>query len=156
MIWNNYYLSASHLSRSTVMFVFDCFQFGPSWMFGLKIELMACTDLVGGTNRKAVFFLTLYDSINDMKQFWNVCITSQLCHSNFCCWLLPICPKLNCLGWKRSLWPVATWLEIQWIKDVFLLTLYDRIIDMKNFWTVCIIAQPCTSHFCCWLLPIWP
>ena len=26
---------------------------------------------------------------------------------------------------------------------------------MKLFRTVCIIPQPCHSHFCCWLLPIW-
>ena len=38
--------------------------------------------------RIAVFFLTLYESINDMKQFQNVCITPQPCHSHFvvgCC-----------------------------------------------------------------------
>ena len=44
---------------------------------------------------KAVFFLTLYDSINDMKLFRTVCITPQPCHSHFCCWLLTIWPLLD-------------------------------------------------------------
>ena len=44
---------------------------------------------------KAVFFLTLYDSINDMKHFRTVCITPQPCHSHFCCLLLPSWPKLD-------------------------------------------------------------
>ena len=36
------------------------------------------------------------------------------------------------------------------------MNLYENINDMKHFWTVCIIPQPCHSHFCCWFLPIWP
>ena len=44
---------------------------------------------------KAVFFLSLYASINDMKYFQTVCITPQPCHIYFCCWLLPIWPKLE-------------------------------------------------------------
>ena len=39
-------MSASHLSRATVIFFVDCCQFGPNWMFGQKIELMAGTGLV--------------------------------------------------------------------------------------------------------------
>ena len=62
----------------------------------------------------------------------------------------------GCLGWKWSLWPVPDWLEVQRSKSVFFLTLYDSISYMKNFRTVCITPQPCHSHFCCWLLPIWP
>ena len=49
MIRNTYELSASHLSRATAIFVIDGLHFGPSWIFGLKIELKACVDLVGGT-----------------------------------------------------------------------------------------------------------
>ena len=64
-------------------------------MFGLKMELMACARLVSVKLNKSVFFLTLYDSINDMKLFWTVCITPQPCHSQSCCWLLPIWPKLG-------------------------------------------------------------
>ena len=42
-------MSTLHLSRATFIFVVDCCEFGPNWIFGLKIELMACADLVGGT-----------------------------------------------------------------------------------------------------------
>ena len=37
----------SHLSPATAILVVDCCQFGPSWIFGLKMELMACVGLVG-------------------------------------------------------------------------------------------------------------
>ena len=52
-------LSASHLSRATAMFVVDCFQFGPRWMFGLKMEFIACADLVGGTSEQSSLFTDL-------------------------------------------------------------------------------------------------
>ena len=42
-------LSVLHLSPTTAIIVVDWCQFGPSWIFGLKLELMACTDLVGAT-----------------------------------------------------------------------------------------------------------
>ena len=42
-------MSALHLSPATAIFVVDWCQFGPSWIFGLKMELMACAGLVGGT-----------------------------------------------------------------------------------------------------------
>ena len=42
-------MSASHLSRAGVFFVVDCCQFGPNWIFWLKMELMDCADLVDGT-----------------------------------------------------------------------------------------------------------
>ena len=64
-------MSASHLSRATAIFVVDCCQFGLNWMFGLKMELMACAGLVGGTTEQIYILLTLYDSINDMKYFRN-------------------------------------------------------------------------------------
>ena len=56
MILNIYELSASHLSRATVMFVVDSCQFGPSCMFGMKMELKAYTDLVVGTTDKNSLF----------------------------------------------------------------------------------------------------
>ena len=56
MIWNTYELSASHLSRATAIFVVDCCQFFPSWIFWLKMELMACADLVGGTTEQSCLF----------------------------------------------------------------------------------------------------
>ena len=64
--------------------------------------------------------------------------------------------QAGCLGWKWSLWPVPTWLAVQRSRSIFFLTLYDSINDMKYLRTVCITPQPCHSHFCCWLLPIWP
>ena len=57
-------MSALHLSRATAIFVVDGCQFGLNWGFGLKIELMACADLVGGTTEQSCLFLTLYVSIN--------------------------------------------------------------------------------------------
>ena len=44
---------------------------------------------------KYVFYLMLYDIINDMKHWWTVCITPQPCHSHFWCWLILIRPKLD-------------------------------------------------------------
>ena len=49
-------MSASHISRAKAIFVVDSCQFGPSWIFGLKIELMACAGLVGGTTEKSFIF----------------------------------------------------------------------------------------------------
>ena len=37
-------------------FVVDCYQFGPSWIFGLKMELMACAGLVVGTTEQSCLF----------------------------------------------------------------------------------------------------
>ena len=42
MIWNTSEISALHLIRSTAILVVDWCQFGPSWIFGLKMELMVC------------------------------------------------------------------------------------------------------------------
>ena len=193
-------------------FGIDCCQFGPSWIFGLKIKLMAYSRLVGGTTEqrylfpdliwlyqwyeiipnslhytlampqsfllliptnvsldicliwkwtlwpvpawlaversKAVFFLTLYDSMNDMRYSQSVCITHQPCHSHF----LLVAANLalaGCLGWNWSLRPVLVWLAVQRSKYVSFLTLYDSINNMKYILTVCITPQPCHSHFCC-------
>ena len=56
MIRITFELSVSHLIRVTAILVVDCCQFGPSWIFGLKIELMACADLVGGTMEQGCLF----------------------------------------------------------------------------------------------------
>ena len=53
MVWNTSDMSASHLSHTTAMFVFYCYQIGPTYMFGLKMELMACAGLVGGTTEQS-------------------------------------------------------------------------------------------------------
>ena len=39
-------LSSSHLNHATAFFVVDYSQFGHNWIFGLKLELMACSGLV--------------------------------------------------------------------------------------------------------------
>ena len=49
-------LSPSHLSRATAILVVDWCQFGPSWTFGLKMELMAYAGLVGGTTEQSCLF----------------------------------------------------------------------------------------------------
>ena len=56
MIWNTSETSASHLSCAMAIFVAACCQFGPSWIFGLKMELMACAGLVGGTTEQSCLF----------------------------------------------------------------------------------------------------
>ena len=46
-------MSVLHLCRATAIFIVDCCQFGSSWMFGLKMEIMACSELVGGTTEQS-------------------------------------------------------------------------------------------------------
>ena len=62
MIWNTSKLSALHLIRATAIFVVNCCQFGPSWIFGLKMELMTCASLVCSTSEQSCLFpfLTCY------------------------------------------------------------------------------------------------
>ena len=56
MILNTYEISALHLSRAIVILVVDGCQFGINWMFGMKMELMACASLVGGTTEQICLF----------------------------------------------------------------------------------------------------
>ena len=49
-------MSPSHLSPATAILVVYYCQFGPSWMFGLKMELMAYAGLVGGTTEQIFYF----------------------------------------------------------------------------------------------------
>ena len=139
---------------TTVMFVVDCCQFGPKWMFGLKMELMACADLVGSRTEQICIFSSSYMIYQWYETLLN-CLhyTSDVPQP----YLLLISANLALAGllrWKLSLWPVPTWLSVQWSKYVFFLILYRSINDMKQFWTVCITSQPCHSHVCFWLLPI--
>ena len=41
---------------ATAIFVVDCCRYGPSWMFGPKMDLMACAGLVGGTMEQSCLF----------------------------------------------------------------------------------------------------
>ena len=156
MMWNTSELSASHLSRATVIFVADGCQFGPSWVFGLKTELMACAGSVGGTMEQICLFPELI-----WKYQWYEILLNCLHHTSalpqpFLFLFNANLALAGLLGWKLSLWHVPTWLEVQRNKAVFFLTLYVSINNMKYLWTVCIITQPCHSHFCCWWLPLWP
>ena len=49
-------LYALHLSRATAVFVVDCCQFGPIWIFVLKMELMVDANLVEGTMKQSSLF----------------------------------------------------------------------------------------------------
>ena len=42
--------------RAKSHFCVDCCQFVYNWMFGLKMELMACAGLVGGTTEQSCIF----------------------------------------------------------------------------------------------------
>ena len=58
MIVNTSYLSALYLRCATAIFVVDGCQLGPSWIFLLKMELMACAGLVGGTTEESLLFIS--------------------------------------------------------------------------------------------------
>ena len=58
MILHTSELSALYLSRATAIFVVDGCQLGPSWIFLLKMELIACAGLVGGTTEESLLFIS--------------------------------------------------------------------------------------------------
>ena len=126
-------MSPSHLSPATAIFFVDCCQFGPSWTFGLKMELMAYAGLIGGFTEQIchfpdlIFYYQLYEMLLNCLHY-----TSALPQPLF----LLIGNNLalaGFLGWKWSLWPVPTWLAVKQSKAVFLLTLNNSINDMKHF-----------------------
>ena len=156
IIWNISELSSSHRSCATDIFVVDCCEFGPNWMFGLKMELMACAGLVCGTPEQVCCFTELICYYQWYETLLNCLHHTSAVPQPFLLLIAANLTLAGCLGSKWSLWPVPSWLVMQQSKSVFLLTLYNSIIDMKNFWTVFITPQLCHSHFCCWLLPIWP
>ena len=156
MILNTSKLSALHLSRATAIFVVNCCQFGPSSIIGLKMELMACARLVGGTTEQSCIFPDLI-----WYYQWYEILPNCLHHTSalpqpFVLLIAANLAQVGFLGWKWSLWPVMALLAVQRSKAVISLTLYISINDMKYFWKICITPQSCHSHFCCWLLPIWP
>ena len=155
MIGNFSKLSASHIISATDIFIVVCCEFGSSWIFGLKWSLWPVQTWLVVQRSKAVFFLTLYDIINDMKHLWTVYITPQPCHSHFCCWLLQIGPKLD------------VWAE-KWVNGLCRLCCQYNGVNLYFSWpfmidnhinylrTLSITPQPCHSHFSRWLLQIWP
>ena len=82
---------------------------------------------------KAVFFLALYDSINDMKYFRNCLHHTSAVPQPILLLIAANLAQADFLGCKWNLWPVPAWLAVQRIKTVFFLTLYDIINDMKYF-----------------------
>ena len=52
-------MSALHLIRATAIFVVDCCIFGASSNLGLKMVIVACADLVGGTTEQNYLFTDL-------------------------------------------------------------------------------------------------
>ena len=108
MIWNTYELSASHLSHATAMFVVDCCLFGPSWRFGLKMELMACAYLVGGNSDQICIFPDLIWYYQWYKHFLNCLHYTSAMSQSFLLLIAANLALAGCLGWKWGLWPVPT------------------------------------------------
>ena len=127
IIWNSSELSASHLSRVTASCVVDCCQFGPSWMFELKMELMACAGLVRGTKEQSFIFPDLIWYYQWYETLPNCLHHTSAVPQPFLLLIAANLAQAGCLRWKWSLWPVPTWLAVQKSKAVFLLTLYDSI-----------------------------
>ena len=123
---------------------------------GWKSILWPVPNWLAVQRSKTGFFLTLYDSIKDMKYFWNCLHYTSAVPQPFLLLIAANLALAGCLVWKWSLWPVPAWLELQQSKAFCFLNLHDVINDIKHFLNVCITPQPCQSHFCCWLLPIWP
>ena len=63
-------MSPSHLSPATAILVVDCCQFGPSWIFGLKMELMAYAGLIGSFTEQICLLpeITCYYQLYEMLQ----------------------------------------------------------------------------------------
>ena len=156
MIWNISELSALYLSRATAIFVADCCQFGLNWIYGLKMKLMACAGLVGGTTEQSCPFPDHICYYQWYKTLLNCQHHTPAVTQPFLLLIPSNVAIAGFLGWKWSFWPVLAWSAVQWIKSFFFHILYGIIDDMKHFQTVWITPQPCHSHFCCWLLPIWP
>ena len=133
MIWNTSDLSALYLSRATAIFVFDCWQFGPRWIFGLEMKLMACADLVGGTTEQSCFFPDLIWWYKWYETLHNCLHHTSSVPQPFLFLIAANFTLAGFVGWKLSLWPVRTWLAVQPSKAVFLLTLYVSIDDMRYF-----------------------
>ena len=132
----------SHLSRATVIFVVDGCQFGPSWISGVKIELMACSGLVGSTTDQSCIFTDLilnyqwYETL--LKIFHHTSAVPQP-------FLLLIAPNLalaGCLGWKWSSWPVPACLKYNGKK----LSFYWPYMIVSIIWNTSELSASYLSH----------
>ena len=108
---------------------------------GWKLSLWYVPAWLAVQQSKAVFFLTLYDSINDMKYFLNCLHHTSSVPQPFLLLMAANLALTGFLGWKWSLWSVPDWLAVQRSKYVFFLALHDIINDMKHFWTVLITSS---------------
>ena len=120
------------------------------------MKLIAYAGLVGGTTKQSCIFPDLIWYYQWYEIILNCLHYTSAVPQPFLLLIAANLAQARCLGWKWSLWPVPDWLAVQLSKAVFFLIFYDNINDMKHFRTFCITPQPCHSHFCCWLLPIWP
>ena len=102
MIWNTYELSASQLSRVTAIYVVDGYQFGPSWIFGLKMELMACASLVGGTTEQSVIFPDLTCSYQLYVTLMNCLHHTSAVPQPFLLLIAANLALAGFLGWNRA------------------------------------------------------
>ena len=100
---------------------------------GLKWSLWHVPDWLAVQRSKAVFLLTLYVSINDMKYFPNCLHHTSSVLQPFLLLIAANLAQARFLGWKWSLWPVPDCSAVQRSKAVFFLALYDSINDMKYF-----------------------
>ena len=125
-------------------------------MFGQKIELMVCAELVGCTTERSYLFPDLIWYYQWYETLHHCLHHTSAVPQPFLLLIAANFAQARFLGWKWSLWPVPNWLAVQQSKAVLCLVLYNSINDMKYFLTVCITPQRCHSHLCCWLLPIWP
>ena len=71
MIWNTAELYVSHLSRATAIVLLIAANLAPAGFLGWKWSLWPVLVWLVLQRSKAVFFLTLYDSINEMKHSRN-------------------------------------------------------------------------------------
>ena len=131
MIWNTSEISALHFSRATAILVVDCCQFGLKWIFGLKMELMACAGLVGGTTEQICIFPDIVWYYQWYETLPNCLHHTSAVPQPFLLLMAANFALTVFLGWKWSLWPVPAWLEVQRSKAFFLLTLY-RIFDRSK------------------------
>ena len=79
-----------------------------AWFLGWKWSLWPVPVLLVIQQNKALCFLTLYDSINDMKHFQIVFITPKPCQSHFCNWLRPIWRKVH--SWAEM--EILVWADL--------------------------------------------
>ena len=108
-------------------------------MFGLKMELMVCAGLVGGTTEKSFLFPELIWYYKWYEIILRCLHYTSAVPQPFWLSIAANLAQAGCLGWKWSLWTVPTWLAVQRSKAVFFLTLYDSInyiIYLLYVWSI--------------------